>query len=555
MRIRFKRTLCLLISLSLLFSLSAFFTVSGAATATKSPMVSIGNGFMIAQTDSGNLWAWGSSEHGIVSSTTSTPVAVSLPTGVKSVKISAGFSHALVLGSDGNVYAWGSNSYGQLGIEGDSSNVSAPTLVEGLRDKNVIDVKAGREFSVVLTESGSVYTFGANAKLQLGYNSTSDTNATPLPVDIADNVFVTAISVGQSSVSAIDADGKLYMWGDDSEYQLGADKQPTLPREFTTTKTQASFVASAFGAKYSAHLLSDGTIGFLGLNKNGEYGNGTTTDDGSKVLKVTAAPAGATIVAVAAADQQTVVLTREGKVYTAGLVIGSDDSGEKQTMLTPFFSDRTSAPFAASIAAAYSNGAFVAQDGSVWIWGDNTYGQLGNGTTTNSASPVRVCGADDTDFVLGGTPYVKNLFLSFATSVPAPTFTVTIPGTIDVGELKQVGETANDRYKISSFDISVSNVAYFFGENKIVVTVANEDENGDFYLQDASGTILPYKLLPSPDATEALESGAVLGEFLQDGTITTWIEIDQSKIFKSGIYNGKLIFNYSVVSTKTEEGK
>lgn len=547
-----KRALCVFVSISMLLTLASLFTISSTAlTTSATAAVSVGNNFMVAQSSTGEVWAWGSNDAkilGIADSTSKTPVKITLPTGVQSVAIRAGYDHVLMLGSDGNVYAWGNNDCGQLGMTTAENYLDAPTLVVGLQGKNVVALAAGKQFSLALTESGAVYAFGLNDKAQLGYiipdgaDSAATKVFTPTRVAALSEVFVTKITAANDFATAIDADGKAYVWGSASHSVLGADNNKDFPMKLPDAKTTETVLATALSETHSVFLLENGTVGFMGLNRNGQYGNGTTDSNPAVKFKPTDVSA-LKITAVAAMQDQTVLLGMDGKVYTAGKVFGSD---EMQTSFTYLFEGMSTTPMAAMIAAGYQNGAFVAKDGSIWTWGDNGFGQLGNNTQGDAqAAPARVCNADGSAFALGTAPHIRDMVLMFKTSVPAPNFTVTIPSTIDVGELRQTSEEDPARLHYADFDVTVENVANLYGEFKIVLTVASGNENGAFYLSDGSVT-LPYKLLTAKDATEALESGATLGEFTADGDVKTWICIDQSKILKSGLYSGTLVFDYTV---------
>lgn len=556
MRHSIKRILGLLLCASLLFSLSLFFTLSTAALSSITADVSVGNGFMVALDDQGRVYAWGDNSVGILgvdtsTSYSSTPVQISV-TGVKFKAVSAGFDHALAISSDGKVYAWGNNDNGQLGNE-NYRNHSTPTLVTGLESKNIVAVSAGKRFSLALSEDGKVYAFGLNDSLQLGIDGESE-SATPTLISALSTVFITRIKAGIASASAIDADGKLYLWGENGQSQLGGeDGADMLPTLFTTSKTTEQMITSAFGTEYSATLLADGTVGFMGKNKYGQYGNTATDSNPSAVFKITDTSA-LQVTSLAAAGTQTVLLGLDGTVYTAGQVLGSDDPSEQNLTFTPFFANQDSAPRAGAIAAGYVNGAFIAQDGSVWTWGDNSLGQLGNETMVNQSTPVRVCGEDGADFTLGSAPHVQQVMLMFSTRVPAPDFAVTIPSTIDVGELHQTTTEDPQRYSNTEFGVGVYNVQNLYGEKKIVFTVLSTAQDQTFYLSDAAGEKLPFALYLTKDGQLALENGDVLAEFTEDGSVTAWIRIDQSQILKSGIYTGTVNFYYEAVDIEAEAG-
>ncbi|MBE6699855.1 MAG: hypothetical protein E7584_06435 [Ruminococcaceae bacterium] len=562
MRHYVKRALCLLVSLSILLTLASILTVSTTAVIdSPEPMIAIGDKFMIVQTASGEIWGWGDNASGVLGNVSSpetgtnitSPTKIDLPNGVTSVSISAGTDHVLMLGSDGNVYAWGNNEYGQLGVDNDGLPLSVPTCVTELEGKNMIAIAAGQRFSLALSDAGDVYSFGLGDKLQLGYELAGGVthSATPSQILDLDTVFITQISAGIASLSATDIDGKTYLWGSTQNYLLGTDNQstPAAPFALPSTKTTTPIVATSLSSTHSAFLQSDGTVGFMGLNNYGQYGNGTTNTNLSTAFKVTDTSA-LGICSIATSEQQTVLLSRDGTVYTAGARIPNDESSAGNTFATLF----ENAPAATAIAAGYQNGAMLAQDGSVWTWGDNSRGQLGNGSVGESkAVPVKVCKHNGSNFDIGQAPTIKEVPLKFKTSVPAPTYAIVIPSTINVGELRQTDATDPDRNSFTKFTVSAQDVANLYGEKEIQISVSTKNENGVFSLQDGNGNVLPFDLLTTQDSQTPMSSGDILTSFTEDGSVDAWIRIDQSKITKSGIYNGVLVFSYSLNDINEEE--
>lgn len=560
MRHRVKRVLCLLTLLCILLALTTAFTLSTTASPSSiAPMITIGNKFIIVQTASGEIWGWGDNASGVLGTASSketgtnitAPTQISLPQNVTAVSVSAGFDHVLMLGSDGNVYAWGNNEAGQLGTSS-GDTLSTPTLVAGLQGKSIVAVAAGHRFSLALSEGGKVYSFGLNDKLQLGYEPTAKASATPTLIEALSGVFVKQIHAGYDSVTAIDVDGKVYLWGSNKNYMLGTEGDQTtsaLPFVLPSTKTTTPIVDSALCSTHSAFLLSDGTVGFMGLNKFGQYGNGETSEKAAVIFKVTDT-ASLGVSAIATSDAQTVLLTVDGKVYTAGAGMPNNSDGSATATFVLLFEEEK-APVATAIAANYQNGAIIAQDGSIWTWGDNSCGQLGNGKVSEGQStPVKVLVGTDSDLDMGQAPTVMGVPMKFTTSVPAPTYSVVIPSTIDVGELRQTNETDPNRHSLTKFTVEVNNVSNLFGEKEIQVSVKSGDQSGIFCLKDNNGIILPFELFADEGAQAPIASGDTFAIFTQNGSVDAWIRIDQSKISQSGIYNGVLIFSYSVADAE-----
>ena len=554
-----KRVMCLLMSFVMLLTLTVVFTISTTASPTsQKPMIAIGNNFMIVQTASGELWGWGDNSTGVLgtaySATTghyiTSPTQITLPQGVTSIHISAGYDHVLILGSDGNVYAWGNNEAGQLGRTIDTQFTSTPMVVQGLRGKNIIAVSAGRRFSLALTQEGDVYSFGANNKLQLGYETSAEYSATPTRITAIDGVFIKQINAGDASSLANDTNGDVWLWGSRDNYILGNkdnQKTPILPFALSTIQTVPLVTDSDLSANHSAYLLEDGTMRCFGVNADGQFGNGTESSNASVAFKAIDTSS-LHVVDVAVSNFQTVLQTADEKVFCAGDRIPGNADGSATNTFVPLFEEDSQSSKALSIAAAYQNGAVILQDGSVWTWGDNSCGQLGNGTNgTSNAKPTRVlikavCHTNPEP----QAPTVLGVPVKVTTYVPAPTYAIVIPSTIDVGELCQTDADDPNRYSLTNFEVEATNVANLFGEKEIQVSIQSGTPDEMFCLRDVDNNILPFELFPEETAQTPINSGDVVAKFSKDGSVKTWIRIDQSKITESGIYNGVLIFSYTV---------
>ena len=135
---------------------------------------------------------------------------------------------------------------------------------------------------------------------------------------------------------------------------------------------------------------------------------------------------------------------------------------------------------------------------------------------------------------------MQSVALYVRASVPSPTYTISIPSQIDLGELHQ---TNTESYSTKDFNIGVSDVANLYGEYKIVVSIQSDS---GFVLTDGDGNTLSYGVYKNETGGTALESGAVFAEFEDAGSVTGWLRTDQSRIVKSGNYSGTLHFVFNV---------
>ena len=157
---------------------------------------------------SGSAWAWGDNGFGQLGNGTttnsSTPIAVSLPGGTTVTAIAGGGYHSLALTSSGQVLAWGYNGYGQLG-NGTTTNSSTPVAVSLPSGTTVTAIAGGRFHSLALTSTGQVLAWGYNGNGQLGNGTTTSSNI-PVAVSLPSGTTVTAIAGGGQPQPGADLD-------------------------------------------------------------------------------------------------------------------------------------------------------------------------------------------------------------------------------------------------------------------------------------------------------------------------------------------------------------
>ena len=193
----------------------------------------------------GNLYRWGDNNYklGTPEEEKRTPNLVTPPAGVRFTQVSGGSSHSLGLGSDGNLYSWGYNRYGQLGRDtnGDPMIDNQPGLVTPPAGVRFTQACVGAWHSLALGSDGNLYSWGENSYGELGRDTGSATyDAKPGKVNLPAGVAnITQISAGTFYSMALDSDGALYSWGDNSYDELGRYVGDFVYKDSTPRKVSA----------------------------------------------------------------------------------------------------------------------------------------------------------------------------------------------------------------------------------------------------------------------------------------------------------------------------
>ena len=295
--------------------------------------------------------------------------------------ISTGWYHSLLGRPDGTVAAFGLNNVGQLG-NNTTVDARVPTAVPGL--SGVTQVAAGYAHSLALKDDGTVWAWGYNAYGNLGNNSTVQSN---VPVRVAGLTGVVSVSTSFNHNLALKSDGTVWAWGYNSNGQLGNN---TTTQSNTPVKVPglASIVSVSAGYAHSLTLRSDGGVFAFGLNNGGQLGNGNTVDSHAPIQVANIVSA----VAVDAGLAHSVALRGDGQVWTWGYnaygQLGNNSTVQANVaIVVPGLSGVT----AVSAHGGYDTMARKA-DGTLWAWGYNADGQLGNNSTIQSNVPIQVPG-------------------------------------------------------------------------------------------------------------------------------------------------------------------
>ena len=327
------------------------------------------SGHSAARTTDSQAWTWGSGLQGALghgdASRRPYPEKVQTFHGVMDVATGNGFTLALL--ANGTVWAWGDNSEGQLG-DGTRENRFAPVPVQGLH--SIRAISAGSYHAVALRADGTVWAWGL-VLLEEAFR-------TETPLQAPGLTRAVAIAAGGEHTLTLQADGTVWSWGRGTYGQLGRGTITTA-RTPLQVKGLSQITAVSAGDSHSLALGADGTVWAWGYNQQGQLGTGTATEafpfgetiprqvQGLEHLQITALSAGGfagSVFSLAAAPRQEIIL----QIGTPEAQIGTID---------------------------------------LYAWGDNDYGQLGEGTRDLQPLPVQLPLDLTTTATLDVAPFIE----------------------------------------------------------------------------------------------------------------------------------------------------
>ena len=293
------------------------------------------------------LWSWGANNAGQLglgdTTNRSSPVQVGALTTWSNVF--GGTNCSFATKTDGTLWAWGDNSNGKLGL-GNITYRSSPVQVGTLTDWSGATISSRSDSTLAVKSNGTLWAWGANEGGRLGLGDSYINRSSPVQVGALTNWA--DVSVSKNNTLAVKTDGTLWAWGLNFYGQLGTGN--TISRSSPVqvgALTGWSKVVST-NTDTSLALKTNGTLWSWGANESGQLGLGDSYINRSSPVQVGA-------------------LTNWSKIAGAGSRYSYGDN----IFASGFFSA-------------------IKTDGTLWSWGDNTYGKLGLGNTISRSSPVQV---------------------------------------------------------------------------------------------------------------------------------------------------------------------
>jgi alpha-tubulin suppressor-like RCC1 family protein len=352
-----------------------------------SSWTSVGTGIISSHASAirsdGALFVWGRNNIGQIGDGTLIDKSSPVQIGNESwTSVSNGLSHTIAIRSDGTLWAWGRGNEGQLGL-GDTSPRSSPTQVG---TSSWTQISCGYSASAAIRSDGKLFVFGQTPNgWVVGSNS---------PVQVGNETW-TKVEIGSESILAIRSDGLLFAWGRNVFGEIGDGT--SVSKSSPVQIGNDTWIDIGAGSLFSTAIRSDYKLFSWGRNVEGQLGDGSTTSRSSPVQVGTNLWSNVNVGAGGVVAKE---LSTNYLYAWAGIGMSGNNGGTSSTTPVLVGNSAGNSDVPSQIgndswsfvgSGANSNHSLgIKTDGSLFAWGLNTSGQLGDGTFSNRSSPVQI---------------------------------------------------------------------------------------------------------------------------------------------------------------------
>jgi alpha-tubulin suppressor-like RCC1 family protein len=336
----------------------------------------------------GSLWLVGnnySGQLGLGNTTISRSSPVqTVSAGTNWKQVDCGSSHIACTKTDGTLWLWGAGTSGELGNNAITRRSSPVQTISG--GTNWKQVACGVTMTAAIKTDGTLWVWGFNGVGELGIPGAANARSSPVQT-ISGGRNWKQVACGSQVTAAIKTDGTLWLWGNNSPNgQLGNNSLTNQSSPVQTISAGTNWKQVDCGTTYVAAIKTDGTLWLWGNNDRGQLGDNTTIRKSSPVQTVSG---GTNWKQVACGSQITAATKTDGTLW----LWGSNDRGQLGDNTTIAKSSPVQTVSGGTNWKQVANGArtpsAIKTDGTLWTWGNNNVGQLGINNTFDRSSPVQ----------------------------------------------------------------------------------------------------------------------------------------------------------------------
>lgn len=372
-------------------------TFVGGEYVTKSYLIDVYPSIASALKNPG-LWSWGDAGHGQLGDSTVTRKSSPVQTvarGTEWKTLGCGGYSTAAIKTDGTLWMWGRNLNGQLGDNSASSKSSPVQTVAGGTNWKQASITDGHAAGV--KTDGTLWIWGLNTYGQLGNNSTVSLSS---PVQtVAGGSTWKQSACAENHTAAIKTDGTLWVWGINTYGQLGTNNTTNRSSPVQTVAGGSNWKQVSTMGRFFAAVKTDGTLWTCGYNANGQLGDNSITYRSSPVQTVAG---GSNWKQVSASGAHVAAIKTDGTLWMWGANVrgqlGDNTVVKKSSPVQTVAGGTGWKMVEAGGMTAVGRTAAIKIDGTLWMWGSGSDGEMGDGTLSHRSSPVQT--------VAGGASWV-----------------------------------------------------------------------------------------------------------------------------------------------------
>ncbi|MCL2256163.1 MAG: hypothetical protein FWC11_04810 [Firmicutes bacterium] len=387
---------------------STAFTQIMVGTDFTNGQISVGGNHSLAIDRNGNLFAWGNNAQGQLGDRTTRNQAnpVQIIEGTRFIDVSAGLHFSLAVDVNGGIWAWGRNSNGQVGCGSGSALVSRQIIPIRLDIPNVhfVSVSAGGNHSLALDNEGNIWGWGNNFNGQVGDNAeylnfvladehldedgeaitSRDRSDRDAPVRLETSVVFTQVSAGNNHSLALDINGNVWAWGQNSSLQLGI-QDPCHPILCGNEVSSENLICSCPVYEMVNNVLTNtGEGGRLRRTLRNRYA--------PKRVLIRNGYVDLTITSIDAGNSHSMAIDTNGNLWGWGENgrSGRLGNGGTEPGRVPVLASFNQSTNVVLVSAGHSHTMSIDALGNLWTWGSNPGGTIGGGVEEMVLSPKKL---------------------------------------------------------------------------------------------------------------------------------------------------------------------